>query len=192
VHDPVAVAYLASLEFIVSHVPVETARARVDGVAQGFGGGPLAREVGDTLVRAGCTLRNLYGGTEIGMPTRYFRNLACAVPAREDWMWVTMAPHVHARWVPHGRAGDEGDAMEFQVLAHERHVLAVENLPDVRGYSTQDLLVAHPSKPGLWRMFARFTLIRRALISCSALAARTTSLYWQTARRSSLGQPRAP
>jgi hypothetical protein len=34
------------------------------------GGGPLASDVGDALVRAGCKLYLLYGATEIGFVTK--------------------------------------------------------------------------------------------------------------------------
>ena len=40
------------------------------------------------------------------------------------------------------------------------HHLAVENLPDVKGYATSDLWVLHPTKPDFWKMFN---------ISCSYL-----------------------
>ena len=33
----------------------------------------------------------------------------------------------------------------------ERHYMAVENLPDVKGYATLDVFVKHPTKD-LWRM----------------------------------------
>lgn len=34
----------------------------------------------------------------------------------------------------------------------ETHQPAVENLPDVKGYSTRDLFLPHPTKKGLWRV----------------------------------------
>jgi acyl-CoA synthetase (AMP-forming)/AMP-acid ligase II len=37
----------------------------------------------------------------------------------------------------------------------DTYVLAVENMPDVRGYSTKDLWVKHPTKEGLWRIVGR-------------------------------------
>jgi acyl-CoA synthetase (AMP-forming)/AMP-acid ligase II len=62
-------------------------------------------------------------------------------------------PSMTPRWVTQGDG-----SFELQILATEKHVLAVENLPDVRGYSTKDLFVPHPTKKGLWKMWAFFFL----------------------------------
>jgi hypothetical protein len=67
--------------------------------------------------------------------------------APEDWAWIAFHPIAHIRWVPQGDGSSE-----MQLLAHDRHVLAVENLPDTRGYATNDLWVPHPTVPGLWKM----------------------------------------
>lgn len=37
----------------------------------------------------------------------------------------------------------------------ETHQPAVENLHDIRGYSTSDLFELHPTKKGLWRVAGR-------------------------------------
>jgi hypothetical protein len=110
---------------------------------QGFGGGPLAAEVGDALTAAGCRLRSLFGATEFAVINNVYSH--SAAPA--DWAWVAFHPNAHIRWAP---AGD--GSFELQLLAHDRHVLAVENLPDTRGYATNDLWVPHPTVPGLWKM----------------------------------------
>lgn len=34
----------------------------------------------------------------------------------------------------------------------ENYFPAIENLPDVRGYATNDLFIPHPTKKGLWKM----------------------------------------
>ena len=34
----------------------------------------------------------------------------------------------------------------------ETHHPAIENLPDTRGYATNDLFIPHPTKKGLWKM----------------------------------------
>jgi hypothetical protein len=66
----------------------------------------------------------------------------------EDWGWCEFNPNIDIRWQP---AGD--GSYELQVLRGPKHVVAVENLPDVRGYATQDLWSPHPTKPGLWKMY---------------------------------------
>jgi hypothetical protein len=115
-------------------------------------GGPLAQEVGDALIRAGCTIRILYGATEFGCPTRLFIDPAQFTPAREDWMYLALSPHTHARWV--AQPGDTSGIAELQLLVHGKFVLALENLPDVQGYGTNDLFAPHPTVPGLWKLWA--------------------------------------
>jgi hypothetical protein len=56
-------------------------------------------------------------------------------------------PSATPRWIAQGDG-----SFELQVLSTEKHVLSVENLPDVKGYSTKDLFVPHPTKKGLWKM----------------------------------------
>ena len=36
--------------------------------------------------------------------------------------------------------------------ATDKYAVAVENLPDVRGYATSDLFIPHPTREGLWKM----------------------------------------
>jgi hypothetical protein len=114
------------------------------------GGGPLSNEVGDALVRAGCTLRTAYGGTEIGTHTCWCLDPRVPAPARSEWAWMAFGKDACARWVPQ----EGSDVVELQLLSTARQVTAVENLPDGPGYSTKDLFIRHPSQPGLWKMCA--------------------------------------
>lgn len=54
----------------------------------------------------------------------------------------------------------------------------MENLPDVKGYSTRDLFIPHPTKSGLWRMYV-FSQSHPSFATLtlwpSAPAAKTTS-----------------
>jgi hypothetical protein len=120
----------------------------------------LAQDVGDALVRAGCTIRTLYGGTEFGCATRLFLDPSRYTPSRENWVWTALSPQVRARWV--AQPGDTSGAAELQLLEHDHFVLALYNLPDVRGYSTKDLFVPHPTEPDLWRMYVGVLRIRFA------------------------------
>ncbi|KAF9238232.1 putative nonribosomal peptide synthetase, partial [Melanogaster broomeanus] len=111
-----------------------------------FGGGPLPVQVGDALCAAGVPIGSLYGGSEFGAPVVF--------PDRKDiadgdWLWMRFGDSVKVRWVPHG-----DDTYELQVLTTENNQLAVENLPDVKGYATSDLFVKHPTKD-LWRIVGR-------------------------------------
>ncbi|KAJ6457255.1 putative aminoadipate reductase [Mycena sanguinolenta] len=110
------------------------------------GGGPLPSSVGDFLFNQGVNIVTVYGGTEFGAVTDIRVR-----PAERDageWNWMRFSGHVNIRWVPQG----EG-VFECQFLTvPETHQLAVENLPDVKGYSTRDLFERHPTKPDLYRM----------------------------------------
>jgi hypothetical protein len=66
-----------------------------------------------------------------------------------DWAWMRFPDITHTRWVAQG---DESNAVELHILAHDKHDPAVHNLHDVRGYATKDLFIPHPEKPGLYRM----------------------------------------
>jgi hypothetical protein len=135
-----------------------------------------------------------YGGTEFGSATRYLRNPTRPGLAREDWLWFEFAPHARPRWVP--QADDGSGAAELDLLSNERHVLAVENLPDVPGYATQDLFLPHPTKPGLWKMCVLLQSVqvfaRTERTSRVALDVQMTSLYWRTVRKSSPARRKAP
>ncbi|KAJ6457360.1 putative aminoadipate reductase [Mycena sanguinolenta] len=110
------------------------------------GGGPLPSSVGDFLFNQGINIVTLYGGTEFGAVT----DLRVRQTERDagEWNWMRFSDHVNIRWVPQGER-----VFECQFLTvPETHQLAVENLPDVKGYSTGDLFERHPTKPDLYRM----------------------------------------
>ncbi|KAK2461112.1 hypothetical protein APHAL10511_006891 [Amanita phalloides] len=111
-----------------------------------FGGGPLPVKVGDKLWAAGVRLASGYGGTEFG--------ILVGVGHKQDfgeggWTWMRFADEPKLRWVPQG-----DDTYELQVLTTESQYMAVENLPDVKGYATSDVFVKHPTKD-LWRIVGR-------------------------------------
>ncbi|KAJ7656866.1 putative aminoadipate reductase [Mycena polygramma] len=129
--SPEHVAYLKTLKFV------------------GYAGGPLAARVGDSLFSQGVNIIPIYGATEFGGPCLVKRR-----KAEEDageWQWLRFSSRVNVRWVP------EGDGtFECQFLTvPETHQLSVENLPDVKGYSTKDLFERHPTKPDLYRIVGR-------------------------------------
>ncbi|KAF8436597.1 putative nonribosomal peptide synthetase [Boletus edulis BED1] len=109
-------------------------------------GGPLPVNVGQKLWAAGVKLANAYGGTEFGVPV-------AATDERDtadgDWMWVRFPDTQNIRWDPQGDG-----TYELQVLSTERHRMAVENLPDVKGYATADVFEKHPTKK-IWRIVGR-------------------------------------
>jgi hypothetical protein len=108
-----------------------------------YGGGPLAPEVGDFLIASGCNLVGGYGCTEAGCVTKFH-----GVSRGRDWAWSEIADTATSRWVDQG-----GGLYELQLLSSDTQALAIENLPDVRGYATQDLWVQHPEQKNLWRPY---------------------------------------
>ncbi|KIJ62360.1 hypothetical protein HYDPIDRAFT_114897 [Hydnomerulius pinastri MD-312] len=111
-----------------------------------FGGGPLPTKIGDKLCAAGVHVGSGYGGTEFGIPT--------PMPNKEDiadgdWQWMRFGDTVELRWDP-----QSDGTYELQILTTETNQMAVENLPDVKGYATSDVWVKHPTKE-MWRIVGR-------------------------------------
>ncbi|KAJ7146561.1 acetyl-CoA synthetase-like protein [Mycena epipterygia] len=129
--SPEDIAYLKTLNLVV------------------YSGGPLASRVGDSLFSQGVNISPLYGGTEFGGPTALKRTQA-EVEAGE-WEWMRFSKGVNVRWEP---VGDGTFECQFLTVP-ETHQVAVENLPDVKGYSTKDLFERHPTKPDLYRIVGR-------------------------------------
>jgi hypothetical protein len=87
------------------------------------------------------------------------------------------------RWI------DQGDgSFELQLLSTDEFPLAVENLPDARGFATGDIFVPHPTKKGLWKLFALSLAYCQnssdlTNLTLTALVAPTMSLTLQAARK---------
>ncbi|KAF9223046.1 acetyl-CoA synthetase-like protein [Gyrodon lividus] len=111
-----------------------------------YGGGPLAVKVGDALCAAGVTFGSGYGGTEFGGPVLTHTK---GDIVDGDWLWMRFADNVKIRWAPQGDG-----TYECQVLTTETNQMAVENLPDVKGYATSDLFVRHQTK-NMWKIVGR-------------------------------------
>ncbi|KAJ6617577.1 putative aminoadipate reductase [Mycena sp. CBHHK59/15] len=112
----------------------------------GWSGGGLPPRLGQILFNAGLKLRAVYGATEFGA-------ISTIIPWRGDeqeWEWLRFSEDVKLRWVPQGDG-----SFECQVLTSEEHSVSVENLDDVRGYSTSDLWINHPVKKHLWKIIGR-------------------------------------
>ncbi|KIJ58231.1 hypothetical protein HYDPIDRAFT_34379 [Hydnomerulius pinastri MD-312] len=112
-----------------------------------YGGGPLPVKIGDALCAAGVPIGGEYGGTEFGCPVE--------IPDRRDitdgdWLWMRFSDELKLRWVPQG-----DNTYELQVLTTETNQMAVENLPDVKGYATSDVFLKHPTKRNMWKIVGR-------------------------------------
>ncbi|KAF7340995.1 Acetyl-CoA synthetase-like protein [Mycena sanguinolenta] len=105
------------------------------------GGGPLPSSVGNFLFNQGINMVTVYGGTEFGAVTDI--KVRQAERDAGEWNWMRFSDHVNIRWLPQGE-----EVFECQFLTiPERHQVSVENLPDVKGYSTRDLFERHRTKP---------------------------------------------
>ncbi|KAJ7488851.1 putative aminoadipate reductase [Mycena latifolia] len=114
-----------------------------------YSGGPVASRVGDELFSQGVMIVPIYGATEFGAPSMLKMRQA-EIDAGE-WSWIRFSDRVNVRWMPQGDG-----TFECQFLTvPETHQISVENLPDVKGYSTKDLFERHPTKPDLYRIVGR-------------------------------------
>lgn len=113
-----------------------------------FGGGNLAREAGNRLIKRGVSLHNLIGATEWApFPTYTVKNPA-------DWQYFVYNPETMGCEFRR-QAGDE-DVYELVVVRQERP----NRHPGVQGifytfperdeWSTKDLYRPHPTAPGYW------------------------------------------
>ncbi|KAJ7683139.1 putative nonribosomal peptide synthetase [Mycena rosella] len=108
-------------------------------------GGPLASRVGESLFRQGVKLVSMYVGITTIVEMRQ-----AEIDAGE-WAWIRFSTRVNVRWMPQGDG-----TLECQFLTvPETHQVAVENLPDAKGYSSNDLFEQHPTKPDLFRVVGR-------------------------------------
>ncbi|KAF7347151.1 Acetyl-CoA synthetase-like protein [Mycena venus] len=137
----------------------------------GYAGGPLASRVGNFLFNQGVNLVPVYGATEcefslsckptkihlcfpssVGVPS-VIKMRQAEVDAGE-WAWFRFSGRTNIRWVPQGR-WDVRVPILSAFTVPETHQVSVENLPDVKGYSTKDLFERHPTQPDLYKIVGR-------------------------------------
>ncbi|KIJ41469.1 hypothetical protein M422DRAFT_229549 [Sphaerobolus stellatus SS14] len=125
--DPEHVKWLASLESVV------------------YGGGALNRAVGDYLVSQGVCIINGYG--------RYASAIFKYGPVDpDDWEYLRLSPHMVPELIPYGE-----NTYELVIMQSPLNTLNVVNteVNGIPAFATSDLLLAHPEKPGCWKLFGR-------------------------------------
>ncbi|KAF9000304.1 hypothetical protein BDQ17DRAFT_1427303 [Cyathus striatus] len=111
-----------------------------------YGGGPMPKSLGESLVASGINLQSGYGSTEAGSVTVKQLNR----DPNLHWEWIEFSEHVTIRWVPQGDG-----TFEAQFLTTDTYHPSVENLEDTKGYATSDLFVPHPTLERFWRIVGR-------------------------------------
>ncbi|KAF8195302.1 hypothetical protein K438DRAFT_1968611 [Mycena galopus ATCC 62051] len=112
-----------------------------------YGGGPLNKEAGDYITSQGVSIFILYGSSEGGV-------MSPILPAEVgyDWDYFPLTDLVTSEMVPL-----ENNKFELIMTSNVFCTPAVLNT-QVAGnpsYATSDILIAHPTKPGFWKIFGR-------------------------------------
>lgn len=124
--------------------------ARLNIVA--FGGGNLAREAGNRLIKRGVSLHNLIGATEWApFPTYTVKNPA-------DWQYFVYNPETMGCEFRRQAGADDEDVYELVVVRQRGrpgdHHPGLQGIwytfPELDEWSTKDLYRPHPTAPGHW------------------------------------------
>ncbi|KIY54025.1 acetyl-CoA synthetase-like protein [Fistulina hepatica ATCC 64428] len=111
-----------------------------------YGAGDLPQGVGDKLVRGGVKLCTVYGVSEAGGISGF--------PPNEFWNYWTPNPNADIRFRPLGNGTFEPISVASDCATQ---TIAVKNTTyDGRpAYATNDVVVPHPTRPGVWRVVGR-------------------------------------
>ncbi|KAJ4469876.1 hypothetical protein J3R30DRAFT_3713139 [Lentinula aciculospora] len=114
--------------------------------AVAYAGRFLSKTAGDKLVQAGVKICTAYGSTEGGLLSSMMSPFQ-----HEDWEYFTTNSIFETKFVP------QGDGLEVFVVSKPGEELPVvdSKLNGELVYATGDLAVAHPTKPGLYKLLGR-------------------------------------
>ena len=124
VTSPEAVKQLSKFLYVVRTSPSPANHkvyAHACRFCQAFGGGPLAKKTGDSLVAAGVNLTSVYGSTECGPFT-------CTIGRPGDakhWEWIRLGPNPNIRWAPLGDGTSEMQVLVSRWLGYLRMIRIV-------------------------------------------------------------------
>ncbi|CAE6425821.1 unnamed protein product [Rhizoctonia solani] len=116
-----------------------------------YAGGPLIPHVGDGLVRQGVSLRAAYGATEFGAPVEF--NLVKR--SAEDWIYIEFSDYAQPEFIAQHDQDGTYELVMLSTLRYKPFVINYQNERGDVGYATKDLVVPHPTKPGLWKVVGR-------------------------------------
>lgn len=117
-----------------------------DGVV--WGGAPLNKQIGDYLVSQGISLFTLFGATETGSVTPL-------IPATvDDWQYFPISRWLTVEMVPYDKGSNTYEVV-MVTSPYSRPSVINTKILGQDAYATSDLLVPHPTKPGLWRVHGR-------------------------------------
>ncbi|PBK68197.1 NRPS-like enzyme [Armillaria solidipes] len=113
-----------------------------------YGGGPLEKDAGDTLVANGILIISIYGLTECGVSEIFPKS----IPA-EGWEWIKLGSNVDAVFMP----TDQKDIYCLCVKESPNHSPAVFNteIDGVKALDTKDLVQLHPLNRKLFKVYGR-------------------------------------
>ncbi|KAK8122809.1 thioester reductase domain-containing protein [Apiospora sp. TS-2023a] len=120
--------------------------AKLKGVA--FGGGNLAQEAGDRLVKAGARLVNVIATTECSIFPLYW------IEDRKLWHWFIFNPNLCGIEMRKQKGEDE-DVSELVFVRKDKDPAAhiqgyFYTFPEEKEVSTKDLYTPHPTLPNHW------------------------------------------
>lgn len=129
-------------QWVRDHNGLEQAR-QLDFVL--YGGGPLSPTTGDLLSQV-TDVCQMYGSAETGQ-------IQLLVPQKGEWAYMEWNPAEEVDMQPSSEGAYELVLHQDPKFSKRRSLQ--HNFPDIKEWRSRDLFVPHPSKPGLWRFYAR-------------------------------------
>ncbi|PBK87982.1 acetyl-CoA synthetase-like protein [Armillaria gallica] len=138
-----------------------------------FGGGPLAKSAGDSLVAKGVPLCALFGSTETTfsakmmpkeMPAEGWEWFEVGLELPRYRLWLTLSSQ-WASYLEYVLVPVEGEENMFHVVIKEYpktgYSPAVFNttINGVRAYDTTDLFIRHPTNPKMFKCYGRHSMV---------------------------------